>query len=223
MKQNNGNEMTEVVEKVSELERMMKDLVYVQRQTEMKLASFIEEMKEFKQEIREDTRKLKDEMKDFKDEMKEFKDEMKDFKEFTEKNIASLNQKWGELANRLGTIAEDLIMPCFPKTIEKHFGLRDPFATHINTIVRKDGKTKEFDIIIVYEDTVVLNEVKATASPNSIAEFVQFIQSQEFFDYFPHLAGKNILPFVSAMKFADKAVETLTKNKIYAVTPCPDM
>lgn len=71
----------------------MKDLVYVQRQPEIKLASFIEEMQEFKQEMAE-------------------------YKEFTEKNIRELNQKWGELANRLGTIGEDLILPCFVQRME---------------------------------------------------------------------------------------------------------
>ncbi|RMG41494.1 MAG: hypothetical protein D6732_02360 [Methanobacteriota archaeon] len=194
--------MTEVVERVSELERMIKDLVYVQRQTEMKLASFIEE-------IREDTRK--------------FKEEMKEFKEFTEKNIDSLNQKWGELANRLGTIAEDLIMPCFPETVEKYLGLKNPMTIHLNTTVRKEGKAKEFGIIIIYDDVVILNEVKATATNKSVQNFVDFIQSDQFFHYFPHLKEKKLIPFLSAMKFAEGVLEILTKNKIYAVTPCPDM
>ncbi len=237
--------MAEVVERVSELERMIKELVYIQRQTEMKLASFIDEMKEFKEEIREDTRKLKEEMtkfkeeiredtrkfkeeiredtRKFKEEMMEFKNEMEEFKDFTEKNIASLNKKWGELANRLGTIAEDLVLPCFPETVEKYLGLKDPEMILPNTIVKRNGKTKEFDIIVIYSDTVVLNEVKATATEKFIESFVNFVREGEFFEYFPHLEGKRLLTFLSAMSFSEKALDILTQNGIYAVTPCPDM
>ncbi len=183
--------MAEVVERVSELERMMKDLVYIQRQTEMKLASFI--------------------------------DEMKEFKDFTEKNITSLNKKWGDLANRLGTIAEDLVLPCFQETVEKYLGIKDPETIHSNTIVRRNGKVKEFDIIIIYSDAVILNEVKATATEKSIETFVNFVQEGIFFEYFPFLKGKSFLPFLSAMKFTEEALDILTQNGIYAVTPYPNM
>ena len=85
-------------DKVSELERMMKNLAYAHMQTEMTLNNFIGEMKDFK-----------DEMKDFKEEMKDFKDEMKDFKEEMRNEIKSMNKRWGELANKMGTVAEDIV------------------------------------------------------------------------------------------------------------------
>jgi hypothetical protein len=41
--------------------------------------------------------------------------EMQDFK-------AEMNKKWGELANRLGTPAEDFVAPNIPFIAQKYFG-----------------------------------------------------------------------------------------------------
>ncbi len=44
-------------------------------------------------------------------ELREFKDEMR-------QQIRDMNIKWGEMANKLGTIVEDLVAPSIPKLME---------------------------------------------------------------------------------------------------------
>ena len=43
--------------------------------------------------------------------MKEFKDEMADFKNEPETDRKNRNKQWGELANKMGTLVEDIISP----------------------------------------------------------------------------------------------------------------
>ena len=95
-----------IEQKVDKLEEALMRLVYIQQKTEMELQSF------------------KDEMLDFKNEMKVFKDEMLDFKEWSKKNIESLNRQWGNLANRMGTLVEDIFFPSMDQTIERYFHIR---------------------------------------------------------------------------------------------------
>jgi len=84
-----------IEQKVDKLEEALMRLVYIQQKTEMELQSF-------------------------KNEMKVFKDEMTDFKEWSKKNIDSLNRQWGNLANRMGTLVEDIFFPSMDQTIERN-------------------------------------------------------------------------------------------------------
>ena len=101
-----------IEQKVDKLEEALMRLVYIQQKTEMELQSFKDEMLNFKNEMKV----FKDEMLDFKNEMKVFKDEMLDFKEWSKKNIESLNRQWGNLANRMGTLVEDIFFPSMDQT-----------------------------------------------------------------------------------------------------------
>ena len=61
------------------------------------------------------------EMQDFKDEMREFKDEMREFKEESGRDRKKMGKQWGELANKMGTIIEDLVFPAVRPVLEKYF------------------------------------------------------------------------------------------------------
>ncbi|RMG37550.1 MAG: hypothetical protein D6732_06330 [Methanobacteriota archaeon] len=206
-----------VEERVTNIEKYIRDLAYLHIQTERKLAGLSEEMKEFKDEMRE----FKDEMREFKDEMREFKDEMKEFKDFTERNIKSLNQKWGELANRLGTVVEDIILPDFPNIIVNVFKADYPEDIMINRRKRMGKRSREFDIIAVSGDKVFLNETKTTPKDDHIENFATFIHSGEFFEWFPEFKGKQLIPIFSSIGFNEEHVRKLTEKRIYAVQPNP--
>jgi HAMP domain-containing protein len=55
------------------------------------------------------------EMRAFKDEMSAFKDEMGAFR-------IEMRRSWGELSNRLGTMAEDLVAPSVPRVLSTVIG-----------------------------------------------------------------------------------------------------
>ena len=98
--------------RVTSLEALMAELT-----SNVNRLSF--EMREFKDEMRE----FKDEMREFKDEMREFKDEMSEYKEWSRNQIKTMNRQWGDLANRMGTLAEDLVAPSVPRIFARLCGM----------------------------------------------------------------------------------------------------
>ncbi len=185
-----------VEERVADIEKYIRDLAYIHMQTERKLAELSEEMKDFKEEMR-------------------------GYKKFTKQNIAELNRKWGDLANRLGTVVEDIILPDFPNIIVNVFKAEDPEDIMVNRRKRLGKRVKEFDIIAVSGNKVFLNETKTTPKEDHIENFASFVNSGEFFEWFPKLKGKKLIPIFSSTGFKPEYVKLLTSYGIYAVQPNP--
>ncbi len=194
--------------RVDRLEEAMMELVYQSRKTEMKIASLAQEMKEFK-----------DEMKEFKDEMKEFKDEMRKFKEEAEKDrkqaTREWNKKWGELANKLGTIVEDLISPAIGPVIRKYFYC-EPEQIAIRIKKRKKDLRDEFDAVAICEDKVFLFEVKATPRPEYVFEFIKE-KVDRFKKLFPELLDKRLYLIFASIRLEKDIINLLTKHKIFGM------
>lgn len=126
--------MSAVCERVDRLEEALMRLAYIQQKTEIELQSF-------------------------KKEMRIFKNEMSDFKEWSKKNIERLRQQteafeeWskkqiGNLANRMGTLVEDIFAPSIDLALKKYFQAT-PTIVDTRKKVRIDGKSLELDILAV--------------------------------------------------------------------------
>ncbi|MEJ7620042.1 MAG: hypothetical protein WKI46_04400, partial [Aquificaceae bacterium] len=88
---------------------------------------------------------------------------LEEHKKETDRQIKENNKRWGELANKLGTIVEDIIYPAFRPVIRKYFGC-EPEKTYMRLEYsnRERGIYEEFDAVAVCEDKVFLLEVKST-------------------------------------------------------------
>ena len=227
-------------DQIKELKNEMKDF-----KDEMK--AFKDEMLEFKDEMLE----FKDEMKGFKDnvekaiiELKETTSELKNTtvqlsremsdskaeldrvlaqtrKEMSDSK-AELNKKWGNLANKLGTVVEDIVAPNIPTIAKKYFKVEEIQRIMMNLYIRSESlkKEKEFDLILVAKDLVILNETKTTVRQNYLEEFIQSLP--EFFEFFPELKGRKLIPIFSSMSFTPPQLAYLTKHKIYAMSMSGD-
>ncbi|MFN8494997.1 MAG: hypothetical protein U0350_45760 [Caldilineaceae bacterium] len=128
------------------------------------------------------------------------------------------NKRWGELANRLGTIAEDIVAPNLPRIAHEQFGMDDieDFMVRRNVRNKIDrSKQHEFDVIVVGQDKVIINETKATPRLEYIDEFIQTLA--EIDDYFPEYKGRTIIPVFASLYLADNIVKYLTRRNIYAM------
>jgi hypothetical protein len=116
-------------------------------------------------------------------ELREFKDEMRAFTVETEQDRREMNRKWGDLANKLGTMVEDLVYPSLPRVIQQAVGQElDRVAIRVKQR-GPDGGRKEFDAYAVTEELVFLNSTKATLRSSDVDAFVAEIAA--FRDYFP--------------------------------------
>jgi hypothetical protein len=192
----------DVKEKVSSLEKVLEDFV---RHTNFGFAKLQNALIEQKQS-----------MDDFKEEMRQSRErsekEMQEFKE-------QMNKRWGELANRLGTLAEDFVAPNIPGIAQKYFQCPEEAEFFMVRCKKRHGKEKskrrEFDIIAVYEDKVILNETKSTPRQQYLDDFAGLLP--QFFEYFPEYGGRELIPIFSSLYVDDLTVEYATQKGIYVL------
>ena len=215
-----------------EMQRLQKEMKEfreaIQKDTEnlkREMKEFKDEMKEFKEAIQKDTENLKREMKEFKDEMKKFKDEMEDFKEWAKRTIEEnhewskrevrrINKQWGELANKMGTIVEDIIFPATRPVIKKYFKC-DPEILMMNVRKKKGKSSEEFDVVAVCKDRVFLIEVKSTLK----AEHAEYMKGkvERFRELFEEYSGREIVPILASLKIGREVLDKLTRERIYGM------
>ena len=175
---------------------------------------FKQEMKVFKDEMAD----FKDEMKIFKNEMVDFKDEMKDFKDETESDRRRMNKQWGELANKMGTLVEDIVVPNIPRIAEEYFHVNtlDLFAVRVRKRKTTDTSViREFDIVAVSDKYVLVNETKSTPKIDYINEFIEMLP--QFKEFFPEYQDRIVLPIFSSLYLPEEIVQYLSKHRIYAL------
>jgi len=211
-----------------ETKRELKQLSYEMRLFKEEMNEFKEEMRTFKDEMslfKEEMSAFKDEIKAFKDEMKVFKDEMRVFKDETVEDRKRMNKQWGELANRLGTIVEDIVAPNIEGIVQRYFGCSELDSLMVRYRKRNPknkSQRREFDVIAIWDENVLLNETKATARMEYIVEFAAFLASEAFFDYFPEFRGKNFIPVFSSLYLPEEMVQALSNAGIYAMAMSDD-
>ncbi len=127
------------------------------------------------------------------------------------------NKRWGELANKLGTIVEDVVAPNVPRIARELLGCDelDDFMVRRQVRSRDRSRRREFDVIAVCGERVALVEVKATVRAEYIDEFIQVLK--DVGDFFPQYADKLIVPVFASLYLGEDVVNDLTRRKIYAL------
>lgn len=171
--------MPEIVERVDALEEALMKLAYAQFNTEMEL------------------QKLSKEVSAFKDEMSDFKDEMSAFKEENRRTNREMNKRWGQIANKLGTLVEDLVAPSLSQIIKDVLG-QDIIDLSIRRKRRlADGQVREFDAIAITANTICLNSTKSTLRSIDVEHFGEEIEA--FRAFFPEYAAYPIVGILASL------------------------
>lgn len=199
------------------------------------MQSFKDEMKVFKDEMRTQSLNFTGEMTSFKDEMRaqsqsftgemsSFKDEMKDFKAFVLADIEdaradrkAMNKKRGELANKMGTVVEDIVAPCIGGVAREYFQVDelDFFAVRLRKKNASGTLRREFDVVAESEKFLFIVETKSTPRTSYIQDFIDLIP--EMADWFPQARSKTLIPVFSSLYIPEDSVRFLTNNRIFAL------
>ena len=195
-------------QRVDRLEDLMAEVLRAQARTQAQLDQLAREMREFKEEMRafkDEMRLFKQEMLDFKDEMRAFKDEMRlfkqemlDFKDEMRRTIAKMNKQWGDLANKMGTLAEDIVAPGIPAILRQVVGCSEVDSLAVRVRRRlPDGTEHEFDVVATCDDYALINETKSKLTVEHVKEFVAFLRRVR--EFFPEFQGKHIIGAVASL------------------------
>ena len=189
--------METVAQRVDRLEQVMIELAEQSKITQREVARLSTEMLEFK-----------DEMRAFKEEMRAFKDEMRAFKDV-------MNKRWGELANKMGTLVEDIFIPSFDIMLKRYFGVT-PKRISSRMKLRNENREIELDIVGFTEDKVFIVEVKS--SPDRQGYIDDFIEKLRVLpEFLPEVKSYEVVPIYAGLTMSESTIESLTKNNIYAL------
>ncbi len=233
--------MARLIERVDRLEEALIELAKAQKKTEEELVELKNEMLEFKNEMRDfknEMRDFKNEMlefkngiRDFKNEMLEFKNEMRDFKnemlefkdwskkmiEWNKRMINRMNKQWGNIANKLGKLVEDIFSPSADIIIQKYFGCKPNDVSLRRKIVR-DGGILEIDIMAVCEKErkFFVFEVKGDPDRQSnIDDFVRKMRRIE--EILKEYDGYEKHWIYAGLNMKKETIDKLSKRGIYAL------
>ena len=144
----------------------------------------------------------------------------KEMKEQAERDRREMNERWGDLANKMGTLVEDIVAPSIRRLAREVFDCGDlqNFATR-TVRARSDApsREREFEALYVGTQAVLLNETKAVVYPEYPRAFVKFLESGQFARYFPEYRELPIVPVFSSLSIPVDVVTYLTRRGIYAV------
>ena len=155
--------------------------------------------------------------------MSRFEGQMGGFKDEMRASKREMDKKWGDLANKMGTIIEDILAPNLRRLARDHF----QFGTILDFMIRRTRRQpghpeteSEFDTIVVGADAVILGDAKSTPSFEYADDFAR--KAGSFFDFFPEYHGKRFIGIFGSLAIPDPIVGRLTSHGLYAMRMSED-
>ncbi|MBD3422031.1 MAG: hypothetical protein GF398_18115 [Chitinivibrionales bacterium] len=149
-------------------------------------------------------------------EMSEFKNEMRDFKEESVLERRKTTKQWGDLANKMGTLVEDIIVPGVRPVLEKYF--QEEISTLFANVERKSKKLKlqgEFDVVAISDTNVFIVETRSTPRKRHIEDVALKVNS--FRDLFPEYSDKKCIMIFASLSFKEEVINEASRNGIYVL------
>jgi hypothetical protein len=165
------------------------------------------EMHEFKVEMRQSRENSEREMHEFKAEMRQSREnserEMHEFKVEMRQSKRDLDKKWGELSNKLGTMAEDLVAPSVPRILKQVTGCTAEIEYSAVRVRKSKPQNQEFDVVVKCENWVFINETKSTLRPEHLDNFYRLMQNIR--NYFPEYQDNQFIGAIGSL-YVDKSL-----------------
>ncbi len=125
-----------------------------------------------------------------------------------------MNKRWGELANKFGTLVEDIIFPAVRPVLEKYFKCEIEDLM-MNVDRKRNGVREEFDVVAACRDKVFLIEVKSAFRNDYVDQLKE--KGGRFFRFFPEYQGRELVLIMAMLRFKPEWLELLSRNGIYAM------
>ncbi len=221
----------------------MADVVLEQRMTKLEEAMaalaqetthLSREMREFKEETRANWARRDAELEAYRREWRaEFERQQQawraEFERHREKSEADLqtyraeqqamrrefNQQQGEIANRLGRLAEDLVAPSLPRILTEVTPC--PSRDKVSMVVRvrrfhptEQSQSQEYDVIVNCRGYALFNETKSQLRPSDVDRLTKRLA--EVKPYFPEYAEKKIIGSLASL-YVDSSLVTYASRQ----------
>jgi hypothetical protein len=131
-----------------------------------------------------------------------------------------MNKQWGELANKMGTLAEDLVAPSLPRILREVVACPKDERVSMAVRVRRShltqkGLMQEFDVIVSCGDYALFNETKSSLTPADVDTLLSKLASAR--DYFPEYQAHKIIGSVATLYIDSSLIRYATRYGILAL------
>ena len=197
-------------ERVFNLEELMADLVIATIESKQALANLSQRIEEFTVRTEQQMREVRNEAREFKKEMQAFKNEMQEFKKESERDRKNMNRQWGELANKMGTMVEDLVAPSIPRILKQVTNCIADEPQLIAVRVRRTHPERpelrqEWDALALCGDYLLVNETRSTLTVEGVKEFVDRLPTIR--QFFPEYGDKQVIGAVASLYVPPSVIE----------------
>lgn len=137
--------------------------------------------------------------------MTDLGNEIKEFKDETRQANREMNRQWGELANRRGTLVEDLMAPSLPRIVQEMLGQEVADLSVRRKRRLQDGRTWEFDgIVVTAGGQVGLNSTKSTLHSVDVDHFAKEVAA--FREFFPEYANYPVVGILASLSVEESVL-----------------
>ncbi len=131
-----------------------------------------------------------------------------------------INKQWGELANKMGTLVEDLVAPSLPRILQEVVSCPDGEIVSMAVRVRRAhpvyrGTMQEFDVIASCGEYALMNETKSNLAPEHVDRLIAKMSSAR--DFFPEYRDHKIVGAVATLYIDPSLVHYATRQGILAL------
>ena len=217
--------MNPVEERVNILDDLMNELARAQVQMEIALkesaarqnalfAKMDRETEALKKNGEADRQAMKEDTRRMKEDTRRMKEDTRRMKEDT----LAMKKAWGDLANKMGSVAEDVVAPNIPRLAVEEFGLgevEDLMVRARRSSRRGEKRQTEWDIVCSGPNKIVVVEVKSTPTKEKIREVPERLAS--FFDFFPEYEGRSLIGVFASWSIPSEFLPEISQCGLYGI------
>jgi hypothetical protein len=220
--------MINVEERVNYLDNLMAELARAQVQSEIafkasgaRLDDLFRKMDADTANMKADTANMKEDSAKMKEDTAKMKEDSAKMKEDTarmKEDTARMKKAWGDLANKMGTIAEDIVAPNIPRLALEAFafGEVEDLMVRVQRVSRRgERRRREWDVVCSGPDKVIMVDVKSTPTRDKILEVPERIA--EFFDFFPEYEGRELIGIFASWSIASDLLPVVSEAGLYGI------
>ena len=129
-----------------------------------------------------------------------------------------MNKRWGEMAQRLGTITEDVFAPGIPYLV-KNLGYRVR-ERMLDVEYEREGYCRQYDALVVAEDeegreVVFVAEVKSQARSEDFKQLKGLVE--DLLGFKPEYGERRVVPVLAAFRVPGDLVNLANKRGVLLV------
>lgn len=206
--------MINMEERVNYLDTLMAELARAQVQSEIAFKASGARMDELIRKMEEDTAKMKQDTARMKEDTVRMKEDTQRMKEDTQR----MKKAWGDLANKMGTVAEDVVAPNIPRLAIEEFGfpeVEDLMVRARRISRRGEKRRREWDVVCSGPEKVLVADVKSTPTLEKIREVPGRLA--EFLDFFPEYEGKEVIGLFASWSIDPELLPAISEAGLYGI------